>query len=120
MAYHRPTTQGLTRHALKTARLLTLVGLGSVCFSTGAAAEQVKTLGQKTYEKTCIYCHEAGIGPELKGRQLPPEFFAIIVRSGLRAMPAFPQTHISDATLKELGQYLSTAPAQVPASASGH
>lgn len=118
MAYHRATTQGLTHHALKTARQLTLAGLGSLCFSIDAAAEQAKTLGQKTYEKTCIYCHEAGIGPELKGRQLPPEFFAIIVRSGLRAMPAFPQTHISDATLKELGQYLSSSPVRAPASAS--
>ena len=55
----------------------------------------------------CAKCHEAGVGPNLKGRGLPPEYFAAIARNGFNAMPAFRVTDIDDATLQSLGEYLS-------------
>lgn len=84
-------------------------------FSVNAFATEERLKGQAFYEKICLQCHEVGVGPELKGRGLPPEYFKLIVRSGFRAMPAFPQTHIDDETLNELAHYLSKAPASSPA-----
>jgi mono/diheme cytochrome c family protein len=76
-----------------------------------ASAQQTITAGQTFYQKVCAKCHEAGIGPVLLGRGLPPEAFQYFVRHGSGPMPAFRVTDIDDATLKELAQYLSTSKA---------
>lgn len=62
--------------------------------------------GENAYIKICGLCHDIGIGPDLKGRQLPPEYISYVVRHGLRAMPAFPEPYISDEDLQYLGQYI--------------
>jgi len=76
-----------------------------------ANAQQTISAGQNFYQKVCAKCHEAGIGPVLLGRGLPPEAFQYFVRHGSGPMPAFRVTDIDDATLKELAQYLSTSKA---------
>lgn len=69
--------------------------------------------GEEVYQKVCHYCHDAGVGPVLKGRQLPPELIMALVRSGGRAMPAFRPSEIDDESLRAVGSYLqgSAAPA---------
>jgi mono/diheme cytochrome c family protein len=63
--------------------------------------------GAEVYAKVCAHCHEAGVGPVLRGRGLPAEFFKIFVRNGNRAMPAFRAAEIDDAALAQLGEYLA-------------
>lgn len=67
-----------------------LSGLTAPAF---AADPQNITSGHRYYEKICAKCHEAGVGPNLKGRGLPPEYFAAIARNGFNAMPAFRVTY---------------------------
>lgn len=94
------------------------LGLGAV-FSvlmgiTGVAAasddDRIK-IGQAKYEKLCALCHEADVGPELKGRQLPPAYISVIVRNGFLAMPAFPHSHLSDDELLAISEYIQQTPA---------
>jgi mono/diheme cytochrome c family protein len=67
--------------------------------------------GADVYAKICAYCHDVGVGPVIKGRQLPPEYISLVVRQGLRAMPAFRSSFIDDKALQALGEYLSKSPA---------
>ncbi|WP_414476107.1 c-type cytochrome [Microvirga sp. M2] len=67
--------------------------------------------GEQVYVKVCGYCHETGVGPVLKGRDLPAETFVLMARHGLSAMPAFRASEIDDQTLQALGEYLAKAPA---------
>lgn len=62
--------------------------------------------GRNVYTKVCGYCHDTGIGPVIKGRQLPPGYITHVVRHGFRAMPAFPEPYISNEDLESLGQYI--------------
>ena len=82
-----------------------------------AAAAQPQDVGpgQRYYEKICAQCHETGIGPVLKGRALSPETVVAFARLGVNAMPAFRVTDIDDATLSDLGVYISKT--QPPAAA---
>ena len=70
--------------------------------------------GAHVYSKICGFCHETGIGPVIKGRELPPEYVAAIVRNGFRAMPTFRQSEIDDEALAKLSSYVSTAPVNSP------
>lgn len=76
-----------------------------------AVADEVFKDGADVYANICGRCHEPGIGPTIKGRQLPPEFIKAVVRHGLFAMPAFPAAYISDEKLQQVAEYVSTAPA---------
>ncbi|MBT7950416.1 MAG: cytochrome c [Gammaproteobacteria bacterium] len=67
--------------------------------------------GTHVYIKICSYCHDTGIGPELKGRNLPPEYVSNIVRKGFRAMPAFRATEIDKEELQMLSIHVGTAAA---------
>jgi mono/diheme cytochrome c family protein len=75
--------------------------------------------GAQVYAKVCHYCHDAGVGPVLLGRQLPPEYVQLMVRRGLRAMPAFPASFIDDAALADLGRHIQqSAPPSPPAAST--
>tara|TARA_R110000772_G_scaffold38354_20_gene90561 strand:+ start:455 stop:697 length:243 start_codon:yes stop_codon:yes gene_type:complete len=63
--------------------------------------------GKQIFDKVCQYCHTQNVGPVLTGRNLPPVFFTVIARSGLRAMPAFRPSELSDSDLEKIGIYLS-------------
>ncbi len=65
--------------------------------------------GPHVYVKICSYCHDTGIGPEIKGRNLPPEYISSIVRNGFRAMPAFRAAEIDEEALLKLSNHVSTA-----------
>ena len=85
--------------------------------ATGAAR------GKQVYEQWCVICHGAGPGmagteslarkykgqlpPILTEREdLTPEFVSLFVRDGVKSMPFFRKTEISDADLKTLNMYL--------------
>lgn len=58
--------------------------------------------GKEVYDKVCGYCHETGVGPAIKGRGAPPEYYRAIVRHGRRAMPQFRAAEISDEVLTKV------------------
>jgi mono/diheme cytochrome c family protein len=76
-----------------------------------AAGDKQWESGEQVYAKMCGYCHEAGIGPEIKGRSLPEAYTTAIVRNGFRAMPAFRSSFVDDASLKSVAEFISTSPA---------
>lgn len=63
------------------------------------------------YARTCGYCHGKDVGPVIRGRKLPAEAIAFMVRNGQGAMPAFRPTEISGAELKALSAWISTSKA---------
>jgi mono/diheme cytochrome c family protein len=67
--------------------------------------------GGEVYDKVCRYCHEANVGPVLKGRALPAEYVQRVVRHGNRAMPAFRATEIDDATLADVARLINASAA---------
>lgn len=97
-----------------------VVALGLGVASLGACAQgqanqaspSIEGRGKHFYDTVCAKCHEAGIGPVIKGRGFDPGVYTTIVRYGLRAMPAFRVTDIDDATLQDLASYLSKTPVQ--------
>ncbi|BBA32544.1 P-cresol methylhydroxylase cytochrome subunit [Methylocaldum marinum] len=87
---------------------LALTGLSAPAF---AAEDGSWKDGADVYAKICGYCHDTGVGPGIKGRQLPPEYTGLIVRQGLGAMPAFRSSVIDDKALQALAEYISKSPA---------
>ncbi len=65
--------------------------------------------GMQVYARTCAYCHDHGVGPAIKGRELDPAAVRFMVRHGAFAMPAFRQTEISEAELDAVGKMLATS-----------
>lgn len=65
------------------------------------------TDGAEVYTKVCAYCHDQGVAPVLRGRQLPVPLVNLFVRNGNRSMPAFRSSEIDDATLAILADYIS-------------
>lgn len=70
---------------------------------------------QVLWDKTCGQCHLTGVGPELRGRALPPEYIRSVVRNGMLAMPAFPHSAIDDASLDGVARLVSTSKLPKPA-----
>lgn len=89
--------------------LLITAGAGQGWANTQAVAEKGRTWqnGAEVYEKVCALCHEAKVGPPLRGRSLAPIYIQIVVRNGLRAMPAFRISEIDDETLEKVAEFLS-------------
>lgn len=84
--------------------------MGAAGVASASDEDRIK-VGKAKYDKLCALCHEADVGPELKGRQLPPSYISAIVRNGFLAMPAFPHTHLSDEELLAVGEYIQQTPA---------
>ncbi|AYH44788.1 cytochrome c [Azoarcus sp. DN11] len=88
------------------------VCLGAIAaLVAGGGAQAAWRDGGEVYEKVCRYCHEANVGPVLKGRALPEEYIRRVVRMGNRAMPAFRPSEIDDATLADVARRVSTGAA---------
>jgi len=90
--------------SMKTKMGFVLLAVGLFA-QAGQAAEKERS-GEIVYQTVCQYCHEAGVGPELKSRQLPAAYTTIIVRHGFRAMPAFRPTEISDYELESVAAFI--------------
>jgi mono/diheme cytochrome c family protein len=70
---------------------------------------------QHIFQQTCAFCHTTGVGPELRGRQLPPEYVSYVMLNGLRAMPAFRPTDFSPAEVAAMAKMLNESPAPAAA-----
>ncbi|MBA1200396.1 cytochrome c [Pseudomonas capeferrum] len=77
-----------------------------------ALPAQAQRSAEEVWSDTCTYCHTTGIGPELRGRQLPPAMIQAFARYGVRQMPAFSESEISDAELATLANWISQHPTQ--------
>jgi len=88
---------------MRAALLIALYLFSGLCLAQARSGEQV-------WMDTCGYCHGRGIGPELRGRALPFETIRVWTRYGLRQMPAFSETAISDMELAELGEWMAAQP----------
>lgn len=105
------------------ARLTQLCGAGLLATAAlypSQASAQVSASGEwrdakRMFTQTCALCHGTGVGPEIRGRQLPPEYISYVVMNGLRAMPAFRPTDFSAAELAILAKFVSESPAPAPA-----
>lgn len=84
------------------------LGVLALATAAGSAGAGQWRDGAELYQKVCGHCHEANVGPVLKGRGLPPEYIQRVVRMGNRAMPAFRTTEIDDATLADVARRIST------------
>jgi len=86
--------------------------LALLSFSAAADGDGKWHGGENVYAKVCGHCHDAGVGPVIKGRQLPTEYISAVVRHGFRAMPAFTGAYIDDQALQQVAEYISktTAP----------
>ncbi|HEY8519557.1 MAG TPA: cytochrome c [Gammaproteobacteria bacterium] len=80
--------------------------------------------GKEVFDRHCIHCHGPGSEPgtlqlaRTRGQEralltersdLVPEYIEAVVRNGLKAMPAFVPSDLTDVQLEALVQYL-TAP----------
>lgn len=94
----------------KTAR--TVLACVALAAAQAVIAEQhAPGPGEHVYTKVCSYCHEAGIGPQIRGRELPPSYIQHVVRYGFRAMPAFRPSEIDEQALAGVVEWVSTSTA---------
>lgn len=70
--------------------------------------------GQEAWEKVCARCHttvddkiDQAVGPDLSQTQYDADTLRYFVRNGYLAMPAFPESHIDDATLTDMADYIA-------------
>jgi (+)-pinoresinol hydroxylase len=108
------------QEAVKPIASITVVG---ALLAAGGLAAAADPTGEEVFNRHCVHCH--GPGGEMTGTQqlartrgkdkallterddLPPEYIQMIVRQGLKAMPAFVPSDLTDAQLKALADYLS-------------
>ncbi|MBU6480398.1 MAG: c-type cytochrome [Nitrospirae bacterium] len=102
--------------AERTASALILTGLFAIVTAAGVAwatsqeppaSGFVWKDGAEVYAKVCAFCHEAKVGPTIRGRGLDPAYIRFVVRHGNRAMPAFRTAEIDDESLAEVAEYVS-------------
>lgn len=89
--------------------LLAALSMWAVTAPAAPAAD-----GVRVYQNVCRHCHEVGIGPVIKGRNLPPEYVQHTVRHGNRAMPSFRASEIDDAALADVARLIASSAAGAP------
>ena len=88
-------------------------------------ARSAEASGKEVFEHYCVHCHGAGNdqpGTLQLGRtrgkdkavltertDLLPDYVRLVVRGGLRAMPSFAPSDLTDAKLSVLARYLGKA-----------
>lgn len=92
-------------HWLPLTSCLMLWGFGTPCWTDEYRTPQ---RGQMFYAKICGHCHETGVGPQIRHRNLPPEYVKFIVRNGRGAMPTFRSAEFDDDLLAEIIDYLES------------
>ena len=98
-----------TRKVKRACAWLVVAGLMIPALAWAQAAGQWRD-GAHVYQKICGKCHDTGIGPVIKGRQLPPEYIQLRVRHGFRAMPPFRPSDLNDDELLAVGRYIMESP----------
>ena len=94
-----------------------LIVMASLTGAMGAGQNDVSQVGfvwkdgAEVYTKICALCHDASVGPPIRGRSLDPTYIQLVVRHGSRAMPAFRASEIDDQALEKLAEYVSKSAA---------
>jgi hypothetical protein len=83
-----------------------LVAAAALFYAAPGQAGQWRDAAQ-VYDKVCRHCHDMGVGPVIKGRQLVPAYVERVVRYGNRAMPSFRPSEIDDATLAAVARMIN-------------
>jgi mono/diheme cytochrome c family protein len=100
--------------------VLIALALAASCFACGSSRRSEPLVGkpaltleqqhgQVLFHKFCHQCHpfgEAGLGPDINVNPAPMAAFRLQVRSGLGAMPSFPEAIIPDRDLDQLLAYV--------------
>ena len=105
-------------------RLLHLAACAAMLAGAAAAPATAADLtGQEVFDRHCVHCH--GPGNDAVGtlqlartrgkdkallterKDLPAEYIRIVVRNGLKAMPAFVPSDLTDTQLQALTEYLT-------------
>ncbi|HET7062009.1 MAG TPA: cytochrome c [Nitrosospira sp.] len=99
--------------------LLAVIAAGGIAAQNVSAAEQEPPGqgfawkdGAQVYAGICVYCHESGVGPPIRNRDLPSAYIRTVVRNGNRAMPAFRPSEIDDESLAKLADFISGSKAR--------
>ena len=77
--------------------------------STVELTSEKEVAGHHEFIEYCHQCHphgESGLAPAINNKPLPGFLIAFQVRQGLGAMPAFPESVISDDELDSIIAYL--------------
>jgi mono/diheme cytochrome c family protein len=99
--------------------------IASAALLTAAVpAAAAELTGRQVFDRHCVHCHGPGNegpgtlqlartrGPDkallAERNDLPAAYIQMIVRQGLKAMPAFVPSDLTDAQLKVLADYLAT------------
>jgi len=105
---------------MKHMAVVTLVGSAFAYLAMPATGAEMT--GKEVFDHYCSYCHGSGDGPgtmqlgRSRGRDkalltertdLTPEYIKFIVRHGLRSMPPFVPSDLTDAKLKSLAGFLA-------------
>ena len=100
--------------------VVTLVGSAFAYLAMPATGAEMT--GKEVFDHYCSYCHGSGDGSgtmqlgRTRGRDkalltertdLTPEYIKFIVRHGLRSMPPFVPSDLTDAKLKSLAGFLA-------------
>ncbi len=113
------TTPGSTTVGHASRRAVAPALLGALALA-GAAPVHGQSAGQwsgpeQIYRSACVYCHDTGVAPVLRGRGLDPAYVRDRVRKGFGPMPAFKPSEIDVQELERLGAWLrDSAPAGAP------
>ena len=86
-----------------------MAGVGGAATQESPASGFVWKDGAEVYAKVCAFCHEAKVGPTIRGRGLDPNYIRFMVRHGNRAMPSFRAAEIDDESLSKVAEYASKA-----------
>lgn len=106
--------------ALGSSLLLSACGSPSDTSKPAAGAQKVTYLdktsipndpAEAVFQQVCMSCHAVGVGPVITGRELDVEAVKMFVRNGSRAMPAFTESMIDDATLQQVAELVSKSKA---------
>lgn len=99
------------RRAGFTAAAAALALAGSAQAAQKLGEVQPQRSPEQVYAAVCGYCHGRNVGPVIRGRGLPAETVAYMVRHGQNAMPAFRPTEISPAELRALAAWIEKSSA---------
>jgi mono/diheme cytochrome c family protein len=102
---------------------LAAVAACAALVAAAAPARAAELTGKEVFDRHCVHCH--GAGDEMTGTlqlartrgkdkallterdDLPAEYVRMVVRQGLKAMPAFVPSDLTDAQLRALVDYLA-------------
>jgi mono/diheme cytochrome c family protein len=84
---------------------------GEPMYRTVELKDQKMVAGQKEFMEHCDQCHpggEAGVGPAINNKPLPPMLIKLQIRQGIGVMPSFRPDQLSDEEVDAIADYLVT------------